>query len=324
MDNTFKKAAIVGAGLIGTGFAVNCVMSGVETVMRAIDDAEVGVATGRVEDGLEFFVSSEVITTEQKVEAMARLRVVTSLEEAVTGADYIIECVPEKLDLKRAMVAEIEKYAAPDVVIASTTSGMLVTDIFAEAQHPERGVGGHPYHPAYLIPLVEVVKGEKTGDEYAQRAKDFYTRIGKEPVVLNKEVVGFIANRFQSCIHREMLSLVMDGVCSVEDADKALVYSVGMRWAVVGQAMALHLGAAPEGLANFTTKYHMVPGTVNKRMDVLATWNVYPDNWDKILYEGLCQAIEKRPPATGRDMESIERWRDKMLVEILKLHKKYQ
>lgn len=313
-----KKAAFVGSGLIGTGFAVNALMNGWTVYLRPRKNVE--QAQKRVEDGLNFFVSCGALSKDDYEDALKRLFVTTDLKEAVDGAVFIQESVPEKLDLKQEIIAEIEELVPADVVIATSASGLLVTDIFAKAKHPERGVGGHPYHPAYLIPLVEIVKGEKTEDVYAQKAKEFYAAIGKKPVILNKEVVGYIANRFQSAIHRELVELVTNGVCSVEDADQAMTYGVGLRWAIMGQGLTLHLGAAPEGLGGFTKKYNMQPGQVNRRMDALAKWGVFPtDDWDKQLEKGVLEEIEHRDESMGKDMESIENWRDKMLVEILKV-----
>lgn len=322
MKRKNKKAALVGAGLIGAGFAVNALMNGWDVALRPGFEVEIKQTRARVDEGLRFFVEQGVLSEADKADALGRMVVTTDLKTTVEGAAFIQESVPERLELKRSVIAEIEEYAAPDTVIATSTSGLLVTDIFAGAKHPERGVGGHPYHPVYLIPLVEIVKGEKTADLFVRKAKEFYSEIGKEPVVLNKEMVGFIANRFQSCIHRELVNLVMHGVCSVEDADKALTYSVGLRWGLMGQALILHLGAAPEGLAGFTKKYNMKPGAVNKRMDDLAKWGVFPENWDQVLYEGVLEEIAHRAPETGTDMESIETWRDQMLVELLRLHGK--
>ncbi len=317
---SFQKVAFVGSGLIGTGLAVNCVMKGLDTVVQT--RSNVARCKERLEAALAFMLEKGLMTEEERDRALERLTFTTSIEEAVTGADFIQESVPEKLDIKRETLAQIEQFAPAHAVISSSTSGLSITEIFAEAKHPERCIGGHPYLPAYLIPLVEVTRGQLTSDETAAAAMAFYTQIGKEPVLLNKESIGFIANRLQSAIHREIVHLVMNGVCSVEDVDKALVYSVGMRWGIMGQALSLHLNAAPEGLSNFTTKFHWVPGAPNKRVADLASWTVFPEGWDKVFGEGIEEEIAHRTEEMGRDTASIERWRDDMLVEMLKLHKK--
>lgn len=315
-----KKAAFIGSGNIGTGFAINCVLHDVPVVLQDIGPLE--LCEKRMRDGLNFFLKNGIIDQEKFDQALSLVRYTASMEEALADAQFIQESAPEKLEIKREVLANIERFAAEDAIIATSTSGLSISEVFAQCVHPERCVGGHPYLPVYLIPLVEVTKGEKTSDEAAQAALAFYQRIGKEAVLLNKEVTGFIANRFSSAIHREMVHLVMEGVCSVEDVDKALVYSLGIRWATMGQALTLHLSASPEGMRNFTEKYHWVPGAPNKRVAALADWTVFPEGWDKVVADGLDEAIARRPAEMGNDVKGIEAWRDQMLLGILRLHNK--
>ncbi|MBQ9032000.1 MAG: 3-hydroxyacyl-CoA dehydrogenase family protein [Parasporobacterium sp.] len=318
---TFHRAAFIGSGLIGTGLAVNCVLHGLEVTVQTRSNVE--RCQSRIETALTFMKEKRVIDEEGYTAAKNMITYTTSVEEAVKDAYFITEAVPEKLEIKQEMIAQIEDYASAEAIIASSTSGLSITEIFAKAKHPERCIGGHPYLPSYLIPLVEVTKGQKTSEETAQEAMEFYRLIGKEPVLLNKEVTGFIANRLQSAIHREIVHLVMNGVCSVEDVDKALTYSVGIRWGIMGQALSLHLNAAPDGISNFTTKFHWVPGTPNKRVADLASWTIFPEGWDKVFGEGMEEELSHRPESWGRDIPSIEKWRDDMLFEILKLHEKF-
>ncbi len=315
-----KRIAFVGSGSIGTGLAINCIMSGIPVTLQT--RRQVDLCKERIREGLGFFLNNGIIDQERFDKAFSLASYTTSIQEAVTDAQFIQESGPEKLEIKRELLQEIEQYAAPDAIIATSTSGLSITDIFDGCTHPERGVGGHPYLPAYLIPLVEVTKGKRTSDAAADTAMELYRRIGKEPVLLNKEITGFIANRFSSAIHREAVHLVMEGVCSVEDVDKALVYSLGIRWATMGQALTLHLSASPEGMRHFTEKYHWIPGAPNKRVAALADWTVFPEGWDKVFADGLDTAIANRPAEMGNDTKSIEAWRDQMLLGILKLHHK--
>ena len=315
-----KKVAFVGSGSIGSGLAVNCILSGIPVALQTRSRVE--LCKTRIRSDLEFFLKNNIIDQEKFDAALALASYTTSIEEAVTGAQFIQESGPEKLEIKHELLAQIEQYADPGAVIASSTSGLSITEIFSKCAHPERGIGGHPYLPAYLIPLVEVTKGRATSQETADAAMAFYKTIGKEPVLLNKEITGFIANRFSSAIHREAVHLVMEGVCSVEDVDKALVYSLGIRWATMGQALTLHLSATPEGMRHFTEKYHWVPGQPNKRVAALADWTVFPEGWDKVFADGLDEAIAKRPEWMGNDVPGIEAWRDQMLLGILRLHHK--
>lgn len=313
-----EKVALIGAGLIGTGFAVNCALSGRETVLQTLEPLE--QCRKNLEDTLLQLEGYGVIRPEERRAALGRCRFTASIEEAASGAGFIQESVPESLSIKRETVAKIEASAPADAVIASSASGLLMTDIFARAVHPERCLGGHPYLPVHLMPLVEVTRGERTAPETAERAVEFYRAIGKEPVVLHREVVGFLANRFQSAVHREAVELVRQGVCSVEDADKALVFGVGLRWGIMGQFLALHLGAAPEGIGHFNEKYHIDPDRPDRRLEALATWTTFPKDWCRQAWAGLEEALPRRPEAQGRDIPSISRWRDGMLIGLLLLH----
>ena len=315
-----NHVAFIGAGLIGTGLALNCVTHGVEVVLQTRSQTE--RVKNRMAEGLDFYVEHKIITPEEREKAAKLYTITTSVEDAVKGARFIQESGPDSVELKHQIIAQIEAAAPADAIIASSTSSLSITKVFEQAQHPERCMGGHPYNPANLIPLVEITRGARTADEYVAKAKDFYTEIGKEPVVLNKEVIGFIANRYQSAIHREAVDLVENGVCSVEDADKALVYSVGLRWSVLGQYLTMHLGAAPEGIGNFNTKYHVDVTKPDGRLSNMPTWTTFPADWCEKAAEGLEEAIAHRTPEMGQDIPSIEKWRDTMLVETLRLHGK--
>ncbi|MCC8077676.1 MAG: 3-hydroxyacyl-CoA dehydrogenase NAD-binding domain-containing protein [Oscillospiraceae bacterium] len=316
----FKKAAFVGAGLIGNGLALNCIMHGVPAVLQT--RSKVDLCRSRLAEGLDFFEQNNVITHEERLKAESLATITTSVEEAVTGADFIQESGPDKMELKHALIEQIESYAAPDAIIATSTSSKSITEVFENAKLPGRCMGGHPYLPAYLIPIIEVTKGQKTEDAYVAKAKDFYSQIGKEPVVLNKEVIGFICNRFQSAIHREVVDLVENGVCSVEDADKAMVYSVGLRWSVMGQFLTLHMGVGEGGIGKFNEKYGVDPTKPDGRLSNMPTWTTFPADWCEKAAPGVEEEIAHRSEAEGRDTASIAQWRDKMLLETLRLHGK--
>ena len=200
----FKKACVYGGGLIGGAWATLFAMAGVDTVIYDLDDAKIQNARNEVEKKLSFFADPAVgvLTPAKLAAAKAKLSYTTDVKTAVGDAEFIQENGPENIKIKRIMVKAIEEFNST-AIIGSSTSGLLVSDIAAEAKHPERIVGGHPYNPVHLIPLVELAKGEKTTDETVAKAKEFYAQIGKEPVVLNKECPGFICNRIQMALNRE-------------------------------------------------------------------------------------------------------------------------
>ena len=313
-----NKIAFVGAGLIGSGLALNCITHGIPVALQTRKQTE--LCKSRIDSGLEFFVKSGIITQGQAAEAAKLAIITTSIEEAVTDACMVQESGPDSIELKHELIAQIEGFAPQDAIIATSTSSRSITEVFSKAKYPQRGMGGHPYNPAYLIPLVEITKGAQTSDEFVSKAKALYEQMGKAPVVLNKEVIGFIANRYQSAIHREAVDLVENGVCSVEDADKALVYSVGLRWGVMGQFLSMHLGAAPEGLGGFNEKYHIDVTKPDGRLSNMPTWTTFPEGWAEHASKGIEEAMQNRPASMGQNMADIEKWRDGLLVYILRLH----
>ena len=315
-----QKVAFIGSGLIGAGLGVNAALNGYDVYFQTRKNTQ--RAESLISSAFDIFIEKEVITEEERVAAEERCHITTSIEEAVTGAFFIQESGPEKLELKHEILAEIEKYALPDAIIASSTSGLSITKIFENAKHPENCMGGHPYNPSYILPLVEITKGERTSEEGAQKAFAFYQSIGKEPVILNKEISGFITNRFQRAIHREVVELVTQGVCTVEAADKAMVYSVGLRWGIIGQFMTLHLGAMPEGVGHFNEKYHIDPTLEDKGLATLASWTHFPDGWEQMAQQGIDAELANRAPETGTNEKGVEEWRDRMMIDMLKLHGK--
>lgn len=173
----------------------------------------------------------------------------TSLEEAVEGAEFIQESVPEILETKQALYSMLGKITDPRVVISSSTSGLSMTDIQAHCSTPERTVVGHPFNPPYLLPLVEMIGGRKTHPDTVQWTEKFYRLIGKSPLVLKKEIPGFIATRLQEAVWREALHMIANGEATVRQIDQAVVNGPGPRWALMGPCEIFHVGGGEGGMA---------------------------------------------------------------------------
>ena len=267
---------------------------------------------------LDALLAHNAITEAKKDEIVARVHPTTSLEEAVKDAQFIQESGPERIEIKRSILAQVEQFADPAALYASSTSGLLISDIVAEAAHPGRCIGAHPYNPPHLIPLVELTRCDKTDDACVKLAYDFYQSIGKEAVLLNKECPGFIANRLQLALYREVQDLVMRGVCSVEDVDKALVYGPGIRWAIFGHNMIMQMGN-PGGL---TGMVNMLGNSGDRWLADMASWTHQPDNWAEVAQPGVDQEMANFPDYIGHTNEECIAYRDQMLIDILKLHKK--
>lgn len=320
METTkITKCACLGAGIIGAGWATNFVLRGYPTSMYRRNAAAFEETKKAIAQNLAFLVGKGLLTKAEAARAAQLVTYTTSIEEALQDAGYIQESSPETYEVKHELLAEVEKYAAPEAVIASSTSGLLISEIAKYAEHPERCLGAHPYNPVHLIPLVEITKGEKTSPAVVKSVYDFMVRLGKEPVVLNKETMGFIANRLQLALTREMIDLVMRGVCSIEDIDKATVFGPGMRLAILGQILNMHLGGGEGGARKL---YTMLQKGGNVMLKDMASWTTLPEEWPEVAHEGVLQEIANRPAEFGKTSAEIAAFRDNMLIEILKLHKK--
>jgi 3-hydroxyacyl-CoA dehydrogenase len=239
--------AVVGTGVIGAGWAAYLLAQGLDVV--ATDPAP------GAEQRLRADVDAHWPTLRRRGlvdgASTSRLRFTADPADAVCTADFVQECAPERENLKDRLFAVLDEAAAPHVVLASSSSGLLPSRIQAGAlRHPERVLVGHPFHPVHTIPLVEVVPGAATDPAAVHRATAFYASIGKRPVRLRRELPGHLANRLQAALWREAYSLVERGVASVADIDTAIAYGPGLRWALLGPFVNQHLSGGAAGLAH--------------------------------------------------------------------------
>lgn len=314
-----QKVACIGSGIIGFSWALGFALKGHEVSLYDINEEALDLAKSRIHTSLLQLIQNKVVTEAEAKEIECRILFTTSMEEAVTNAYFIQESGPEHYDIKHQIVADIEKYAPAEAIIASSTSGLLITEIAKYAKHPERLIGAHPYNPPHLIPLVEITKGEKTQEENVQLAKSFYEQVGKEPIVLQKEALGFICNRLQMALYREVCELVMRGVCTVEDADKAVTFGPGIRWGIMGPSFIFQLGGGQAGIDGLMAHLH---DSIKLWLDDMADFKDFPEEWGKIARAGVEDAMKHRPPEIGNDDASLAKYRDDMLIALLKLHKK--
>ncbi|WP_250626842.1 3-hydroxyacyl-CoA dehydrogenase NAD-binding domain-containing protein [Pinirhizobacter soli] len=248
MSRDIKKVVVIGTGVIGASWCAFYLAKGLDVVAtdiaptaKASLDAYINAAWPMLEElGLSPGAS------------LNRLGFDSVLDTALKGADLVQECGPERIDFKQDLYRHMDEILPPDVIIASSSSGLTMTDIQAKCEkHPERCVIGHPFNPPHIIPLVEVVGGAKTSEETIARAMAFYASLGKKPIRLFKALAGHVANRFQAALYKEMLYLIEEGVLSVEDADVAVSYGPGLRWGVMGQSLQWHLGGGAGGIDHF-------------------------------------------------------------------------
>lgn len=313
------KAVCYGAGVIGAGWATTFSLNGCETALFGRHESTLQKARSQIAENLDYLAELNCITAKAAQEAKARCFYTTSPQEALAGADFVQESGPEILETKHEIVKLIDRFAPENCVVASSTSGLKITDITANSELAYRYVGAHPFNPPHLLPLVELTQGEKTQPEYLDKALAFYRSVKKEPVVLKKKKTGFIANRLSHAVLREVVNLVDEGACSVEDADKALVYGLGLRWASIGQMMVGELGT-PGGTAEMVKKF----GPLNEKIfSDLENRTKLPEDWARQAAEGVEEERSHMPEYIGQTNEEISRFRDTVMIELLKLHHKF-
>lgn len=311
-----KQVAVYGGGVIGSAWAVNFIMADLKTVVYDINEAALENTKKNVRTIMNFYTRDDVkiLSKEECERKLALLSYTDDVRTAVENADFIQENGPEKLPIKQSIMAEIEKYNS-DSLIASSTSGLLVTDIAANAAHPERIVAGHPFNPVNLMPLVEVCPGQKSDPDAVQFAYEFYKSIKKQPVILTKETAGFIVNRIQFALNREVQDLVTRGICSVEDVDKAVVFGMGLRLGLIGPHMVFELAGGNGGIDEWLVKY----GRGGNLKD-LASWTQRPEEYDPIASKGTKEELAHRTPFEGQNRDDLATFRDLGLVYLLKFH----
>jgi carnitine 3-dehydrogenase len=241
---TVENVTCIGAGPIGAGWAAYFLSRGYKVTSYIHDVSEKTSLKQLISDA---WVSLEAMGLENGA-SLDNHRCTTDLTIALSGAQFVQESAPEVLELKQALYAQMGDLLGAEVVIASSTSGLPMSDIQATCNSPQRTVVGHPFNPPYLLPLVEIVGGKKTSTKAVQWLVDFYKVAGKAPLVLKKEIPGFIATRLQEAIWREALHMLVNDEASVEDIDFAIVNGPGPRWAMMGPCLTYHLGGGEGGM----------------------------------------------------------------------------
>ncbi|BBG00559.1 MULTISPECIES: 3-hydroxyacyl-CoA dehydrogenase NAD-binding domain-containing protein [Pseudonocardia] len=296
-----RRVAVVGTGVVGLGWTALFLARGLD--VTATDPSP----------GAEQQLRAGVAALWPRLDAVAgaspdRLSFVPTAAAAAEHADFVQENGPEREDVKHRLFAELDEAARPEVVLASSSSGLLPTDLARGApRHPERVLVGHPFNPPQVIPLVEVVPGERTSERAVSDALAFYTALGKRPIRLRAEIPGHIANRLQAALWQEAYSLVERGVASVADVDAAIAHGPGLRWAVLGPFANQHLSGGPGGLAHVLE--HLGPPTERYWRD-LGRVTLTPE-LTQTLVDGVHDELGDTDPA------ELAARRDAVLAELL-------
>jgi carnitine 3-dehydrogenase len=304
MRSEIRRAALLGAGVIGAGWAARLVENGIDVVI-ADPDPEVRRKTGAVLDNAERALRT---LFPDALERRGTVEYAESVEAAVEGADFVQESAPEREDLKRGLLARAAAAAPADVILASSTSGLLPSRLQAECVHPERVVVGHPFNPVYLLPLVEVCGGSATSPATVEAAVNFYASLGMHPLHVRTEIDGFIADRLLEALWREALHLVNDGVATTDEIDRAVCYGAGLRWAFMGTFGIYRLAGGEAGMRHFMAQFGPALKLPWTKLEA-------PELTDELIDRVAEQSEDQ---AAGRSVRAMERSRDDALVAILK------
>jgi 3-hydroxyacyl-CoA dehydrogenase len=308
-NKPIRRIAIIGTGVIGASWTALFLAKGLDVVATDIAPS--------AEAALKRFVAAAWPALQRLGLApgasQSRLSFTAEVAAAAKGADLVQENGPERIDFKRQLYGQLDELLPPDVIIASSSSGLTMSEIqLGCPSHPERCVIGHPFNPPHLIPLVEIVGGAKTSEDTIKRASEFYTAMGKHTVRLNKEVPGHVANRLQAALAREVYHLVNEGVVSVADVDAALCWGPGLRWGIMGQVLLNHLGGGQGGMEHFLQQF---TGPLTAWWKVLGSPQLTPDLQRKLI-DGVHSEIGKR------SVDDLAAERDEVLLGLLELRNK--
>ena len=310
-NKPIRRVAIIGTGVIGASWAALFLAKGLDVVATDI--------APNAEAALRKFVETAWPALKRLGLApgasQSRLTFTPDLPTAVKGADLVQENGPERIDFKKRLYGQLDEILPPDVIIASSSSGLTMSEIqLGCASHPERCVIGHPFNPPHVMPLVEIVGGAKTSEDTIQRTTDFYVAMGKRPIRLHKEVPGHVANRLQSALSREVYHLVAEGVVSAADVDTALSWGPGLRWGIMGSLLLNHLGGGQGGIEHF---FQQFAGPMTAWWKVLGQPVLTPEVQKKL--------IESVHTEVGsRSIDELAAERDELLLGLIELRTKLE
>lgn len=299
------RIGIIGAGLIGRAWAIVFARSGMSVCLYDVDASALGQVRDGIRQSLQDLLQAGLI---KDIEApLSLIQTENDLAHAMRGVEYVQECGPEEIDAKRRIYSELESVVARDTVLASSTSGIAASRFTNHLKHPERCLVAHPVNPPYLIPLVEVAPSPDTSEAAVNRTMQLMEQAQQTPILVRKEVQGFILNRLQGALLNEALRLFRDGYVSAEDLDKTVKHGLGLRWSFMGPFETIDLNA-PNGVVDYGQRYGPLYRDVDRQRSD-------DDPWDTATLAALGQERRSQLPSEG--LAERQAWRDRRLMALM-------
>lgn len=303
---SIKTVAVVGAGFIGRGWLIAFARAGLRTILwsRNVDSSL--DAVGYLQDIVRELEGEDLLSGLSSDQVLAKIEVETDFDTAIGQADYIQENAPEELTLKRDLFARLDVAASPTAIIGSSTSAILPSTMMDHLTGKHRCLVVHPINPPYLIPATEIVPSPWTAPETVSRAMALMQAIGQKPMLLTKEIDGFIVNRLQGALLNEAFRLVADGYASVADVDAAIKHGLALRWSFMGPFETIDLNA-PNGVAEYIERYDGIYANLHSQMQDRSDWS-----------GAVAQIVtaDRRAQLDARDLPDRQAWRDRRLMAL--------
>ena len=305
-----KKIAVIGAGVIGSGWVVRFLAYNKKVIVYDQDPKLKKKVISEIKRAWPFV---KKLFNKKKLK-LENFKYVTKIEDALKDADFIQECAPENYKLKTKLMKIIGKYSKINAIISSSSSGLLPSKIYSKCKNPSRAIIAHPFNPVYMLPGIEIVPGRKTSAKTLKKAKKFYESLSMNPIMLKKELPGFLSDRLQEALWREALHIVNEGYASTQDLDRAVEDGPGMRWSLMGTFLTFHLAGGKAGMKHMLEQF----GPALK----LPWTKLKAPKLSKKLSNRVISGTKKQ--SRGKSVDTIAKIRDEYLLNLQKLRKKYE
>ena len=308
--SSIKKVAVIGTGVIGTGWIIRCLAH--NKIVYAFDK-DLKLKNSLIKEIKRTWPFVKKLFKKNKLN-LKNFYYFTSLEKTLKDAEFIQECATENYALKTKLMSTIGNYAKPNAIISSSSSGLLPTRIYSKCKNPQRSLIGHPFNPVYLLPAVEIVPGKKTSTKCLNQAKKFYKSISMNPILVKKALPGYLSDRLQEALWREGLHIINEGYATTEDLDRAIEDGPGLRWSLMGTFLTFHLAGGKAGMKHMLEQF----GPALKLP------------WTKLKAPKLTKNLTSRiisgtkNQSKGKSVSMISNIRDEYLVELQMMRKKYE